>query len=248
MRFSIAVATMLVVVVGLLAFVLVHHPEVKQPVQQAMVAQAPLTAPVPTAPPASNSTNQLAQFQKLKRRSATLNAAEKEQFLANFNARYKPAIDNWCQAFANRVPFDPTAIGPDQFVERVGIDPAQYSEYVFVVDGVTLGVEDSKGVAKVDYLNAPQQTKKLSMPPDGSHSPSTLPPLNAQDVAQMLKADSGVGYPPSQIRIIPSGLSGALDGGAFVNVGGDPNRGATWKYDMVFGPDGKLAYFLRGAR
>jgi hypothetical protein len=31
-----------------------------------------------------------------------------------------------------------------------------------------------------------------------------------------------------------------------VHVGGDPNNAASWKYDMVFGADGKLAYYLKG--
>jgi hypothetical protein len=51
---------------------------------------------------------------------------------------------------------------------------------------------------------------------------------------------------PNDIRLIPSGYSGALNGGAIVNVGGTPDNAASWKYDMVIAPDGKLAYYLRG--
>ena len=45
---------------------------------------------------------------------------------------------------------------------------------------------------------------------------------------------------------LPSGYSGALNGGAIVNVGGNPDNAASWKYDMVFGADGRLVYYLRG--
>jgi hypothetical protein len=37
-----------------------------------------------------------------------------------------------------------------------------------------------------------------------------------------------------------------VNGGAFVNVGGDLNNGYTWKYTLVFGDDSKLIYYCKG--
>jgi hypothetical protein len=61
-----------------------------------------------------------------------------------------------------------------------------------------------------------------------------------------IEAESGTRFAAGEIRIYPSGPSGSLNGGAFVHVGGDPENGASWKYDMVFDPQGKLAYYLKG--
>jgi hypothetical protein len=202
---------------------------------------------MPTAPLWPQKTNPLpAGTPKLKFRTSDFSSVERSNFLANFEARYKPAIEKWAKAFEGHIPIDPKQVTADNFIERVGPNPSFYSEYVFVVDGITLGVEDSRGTARVDYLNAAHQTAKLAIVPDGSQAPITSAPVAREEITRMLEADGGVHYAPQEIRVIPSGMSGSLNGGAFVNVGGDPNKGGTWKYDMVFGPDGKLAYFLRG--
>jgi hypothetical protein len=43
------------------------------------------------------------------------------------------------------------------------------------------------------------------------------------------------------IRITPTGFSGSLNGGAYI----DPDNEASWDYDIVLGSDGKLAFYLR---
>jgi hypothetical protein len=53
-------------------------------------------------------------------------------------------------------------------------------------------------------------------------------------------------FPPAEIRIIPTAFSSSMNGGVHVNVGGDPNNAASWKYTLVFDPDGKLSYYCRG--
>jgi hypothetical protein len=128
--------------------------------------------------------------------------------------------------------------------ERVGRNAA-YHDYIFVVDGITLGIQDAKGVASVDYLNDPNQTGKMSKLPNGGEAPISTAPISKDDVVKMLAAEGGTQFKPNDIRLTPSGYSGSLNGGAIVNVGGNPNNAASWKYDMVFGNDGKIAYYLK---
>ena len=133
----------------------------------------------------------------------------------------------------------------EKFVERIGKN-ASYNEYIFVVDGITLGIQDSKGVARVDYLNDPRQTQKMAMQPNGAEAPIATTPVERMELMTMLAADSGTKFPANEIRMIPSSFSGSLNGGVMVHVGGDPENAASWKYDLVFGADGKLAYYLKG--
>lgn len=65
-------------------------------------------------------------------------------------------------------------------------------------------------------------------------------------MVKTLFAEGGNQFSPNEIRLIPNRYSGALNGSAFVNVGGDPNNAASWKYDMIFDADGKLVYYLKG--
>jgi len=188
-------------------------------------------------------TNRLAS--KIRRRASELSDSQKAQFLADFEKRYRPAIEHWFDAYHGHLPFAAGDVTPDKLVENIGAD-ASFGEYVFVVDGITLAVRDSKGMAQVDYLNDPKQTGKMSALPNGAEAPIPDMPVNRQEVTQMVATDSGTQFPPSEVRMTPSGFSGGLNGGALVHVGGDARNGATWKFDLVFGADGKLAYYLRG--
>lgn len=181
----------------------------------------------------------------VKHRASEFSANEKAEFVANFEGKYRPAIAKWCSAFSGHIPFTPDEVTADKFVERIGINSA-YGEYVFVVNGITLGVQDTKGTVQVDYLNAPQQTKKMATLPDGSKAPIVTMPVTREEIVNALDAVSGTRFPAQEIRMTPSGLSGSLNGGVLASVGGNPENGASWKYDMVFGPDGKLAYYLKG--
>ena len=133
----------------------------------------------------------------------------------------------------------------DKFAERIGTSSA-YREYIFVVDGITLGIQDKKGVARVDYLNAPKQTRKMALLPDGTEAPIATTPVGKTEIIQMLAAEGGVQFSANEVRVIPSGFSGSLNGGMIVNVGGNPDNAASWIYDLVLGADGKLAYYLKG--
>jgi hypothetical protein len=185
------------------------------------------------------------QRPKIKYRASELTEAEKTRFMLDFEQRYQRAIANWCKAYDGHVPFTSEKVTADRFVERIGKDDS-YHEYIFVVDGITLGVSDSRGSARVDYLNDPQQTRKLAKLRDGNEPPSISIPVGANEILSMVEADGGKRFEPKELRLRPTGLSGSLNGGIFANVGGNPNNGASWKYDFVFGPDGKLAYYLKG--
>ena len=182
---------------------------------------------------------------KLKSRLVDFTDAEKAGFKTNFTEKYKPALLKWSEAFAGRVPFSTEELTTDKFVERIGRN-AEYHEYIFVVDGITLGIQDSHGIARVDYLNAPKQTGKMSILPSGAEAPVSTTPVGKEELIKMLAAESGVQFPPNDVRIVPSGFSGSLNGGMIVNVGGNPDNAASWKYDLVLSADGKFAYYLKG--
>lgn len=194
-------------------------------------------------PVATQSVQEL--FPRIKSKLSEFTPAQREEFEKDFQEKYQPAIQKWCSAYKGHVPFDPYDVTRDNFAERVGREK-RYREFVFVVNGITLGVRDSRAAGvSVDYLNAPQQTRQMTVVPDGSQAPITVLPVSREDVQAMLQTD-GWQDTNEWMEIIPTGLSGSLNGGAMVHVGGNSDNGASWKYDLIFGPDGKLAYYLRG--
>lgn len=180
----------------------------------------------------------------LKTRFAEFSDAEKDEFRSNLVARYKPSFSNWCSAFSGHVPLSPGDVTLDNFAERVG-RTAAYREYVFVANGITLGIQDTKGVARVDYLNDPTQTGKMQQMPSGGQAPVIAPVVSRDEVIAMLAAEGGVEFKPNDIRMTPTGLSGALNGRTIVNVGGTPDNAASFEYGMVFGSDAKLAFYIK---
>lgn len=182
----------------------------------------------------------------VRRRFVDFTDAEKAQFLTDYNKRFRPAIAKWCKTYDGRVPFSAEDVTPEKLAERFSKNTSLFAEYAFVVDGITLGIRDVNGSASVDYLNDPKQTKKMATLPSRLGAPTIDLPLTRDEVANLLKNETGTTFAPREIRMKPSGFSGGLDGGVLVHVGGDPANGASWKYDIVFGPDGKLAFYLKG--
>jgi len=174
---------------------------------------------------------------------AEFDDTERRAFQDNFEKKYKPAIQRWAATYQGHVPFDPRAVSAQHCISRVGVNSDYYS-YMFLIDGVTLGVEDRNGSVRLDYVGT-TGTKKMMMMPTGAQ-PVLEPPVAKQDIISMVRADLGPIGANDEIRIIPSGLSSALNGGAIVCVGGDPNNFASWKINIVFKPDGQLAYYLLG--
>jgi hypothetical protein len=235
-------AFLVLAIVALFLLLAFRHPVGKNQTQ-AELFKPVIKSNTPAALP--QSAIPLQSLSKLKTRWSDFSDAEKGEFTSNFVARYQPALEKWCGAFSNRVPFSPASLTANNMVERIGTRPI-YREYIFVVDGITLGIQDANGVARVDYLNDPKQTGKMTMLPSGGEAPISSTPVSKEELATMFSAEGGTQFMPNDIRLIPSGYSGALNGGAIVNVGGTPDNAASWKYDMVIAPDGKLAYYLRG--
>lgn len=180
---------------------------------------------------------------KLKFRPNEFSDKEKTDFAENFKTKYRPAIVKWSEAYRGHVPISPGDITIDKLAERVGNDI--YSEYIFVVDGVTLGVRDSKAEVTVDYLNVRRETQKLNTLANGSEVPKVTSPVNQQEILRMVRDDIGAQIAAKDVRTISSGVSSGLNGGAVVEVGGDPNNFASWRLNLVFSADGSLAYYLK---
>lgn len=170
-----------------------------------------------------------------------LSASQKEDFAAVFTKRLKPAISNWCSIYGHHVLLTADSVTPERFIEWIGTSPRFY-DYTFVIDGVTLTVADENGIAKVDYLNDPSQTRKLMGLSNGKPPIMTFS-VSKADVSQMLEQDSGHRYADGDIRMIPSGVSSALNGGVNVMVGGDAENAASWDYNLIFDANGNLAYY-----
>lgn len=238
--------------VGVAVCVTLRRPQ--KPAPRNVATNAEISASVPVAPPnfapVANTNTAVARtiggapMSNLKTRFAEFSDAEKEEFRSNFIARYKPALSNWNNAFSGHVPLPIADVTLDNFAERVG-RTAAYREYIFVVNGITLGVQDTKGVARVDYLNDATQTRKMQQVPSGGQAPVIAPVVSRDEVMAMLAAEGGVQFKPSDIRMTPTGVSGALNGGTIVNVGGDPDNAASFEYGMVFGSDAKLTFYIK---
>lgn len=180
----------------------------------------------------------------LRKRLTEFSEEERQKFEADFRSRLKPAIVKWAEAFDGHLPFSADDVTPDNLAERIGRDD-RFREHVFVVNGITLGLRDANGDAAVDYLNNPIETKKLAVLPNNQGPPKIDRPISREKLIEMLAADSGNRFQLHEVRIKPSGFSGSLNGGSLVQVGGNPGNSATWKYDMVIGADGRLAFYLR---
>ena len=167
--------------------------------------------------------------------------AELAEFNATFEKKLKPAVERWCMAYAGHVPFEAGALTMDTFSAAVGRGPR--CMYMFVLDGMTVGIEDADRGVLLTHLNTPNSKKLVQLPRGTVPDPSM--PVTREEVARLLKVDSGVNFPPAEIRVTPTAFSGAMNGGAQVSVGGDPINSASWKFTLVFGADGKLAYYLR---
>jgi len=155
-----------------------------------------------------------------------------------FAERLKPAFADWCDAYAGHVPFAPDALTTTNFFEKIG--RGNSAMYIFMVNGITFGIADVTGTAHVSYLNAPESKKGTP--------PTTDIPVTRDQLAKMLKADSGIDFSPTEIRMVPTAFSSAMNGGVNVSVGGDAVNIASWKFTLVFGPEGKLNYYQRGQR
>lgn len=191
----------------------------------------PPTIPANPAPP-----------EAIIRKRAGLTAAQLASYREAFTNRLYPAFDSWAKVYSGHIPFNPQLLTVDALVGELG--RGNYCMYTFMLDGVTLSIEDVKGVVHVSYLSSPE-AKKLAVLPRGV-PPNPELPLPRSEIERMASLDSGSRFPTADIRLIPTAFSSAMNGGVQVQIGGDPNNAASWKLTLVFGPDGKLTYYCRG--
>ena len=171
-----------------------------------------------------------------------ISEAELAELKATFESKLKPEVVRWCKAYRGHIPFQPEAFTTDTFSSAIGRGP--FCMYIFVLDSMTVAVEESGRGVLFSHLNTPASKKLVQLPHGTPTDPSM--PVTREEIARMLKADSGIEFPPAEIRITPTAFSSAMSGGAQVTVGGDPINIASWKFNLVFGPDGNLTYYLRG--
>jgi hypothetical protein len=176
-------------------------------------------------------------------RAGDLSAAEKEALAKKFREKFRPAMERWSKAYGDRLPIQPDDVTLDKFVERLGD-----SLYTFVLGDFTLTFDESKDSAKVSYLASRKAMLQLNNSPTGE-VPKTDLPVTREEIARMVQADTGVGFKPNEILMTPTGTAFAMNGGANIRIGPPktalPAVSGPDKLDLVFGPDGKLAYYLR---
>ncbi|HVV02134.1 MAG TPA: hypothetical protein VHH88_12275 [Verrucomicrobiae bacterium] len=172
-----------------------------------------------------------------------LSAEERQEVKREFEQKLRPALQHWAMAYANHVPFDANKVTLEEFYARM--KTGNFSSYTFMVDGATLTMDDINGVARVRYLNTPA-TRQLMALPKGV-TPDFNMPVTKDEVARMIKADSGEEFSLGEIRMIPTAVSSAMQGGVHAIVGGDTRNAGSALYTLTFGPDKTLDYYLKGA-
>lgn len=192
------------------------------------------------------------QTNKVNVRSAELDDAQKAELARKFNEKFRPAVERWLSAYEGRVPFGIEDFTLDKFHSTLGSHM-----FTFMINpDLTLTLlesRDPKGEAKVGYLMSRKAAVEMnSIPKHGDGSvPDLNPSVTRDDVAKMVKLDSGVSFTPNEILIRPTGKSTALNGGTFVNIlplGADPNNFMNYKISMVFDSNGTLVNYERDPR
>lgn len=177
-------------------------------------------------------------------RARDLSAAEKEELAKKLEDKFRPAMERWSKAYGDRLPIQPGDLTLDKFADRIGADL-----YTFVLGDFTLTFEETTNSAKVWYLASRKAVIQLSKPPSEGEPPKTDLPVTREEIARMVQADTGVSFKPNEIQMSPTGVGFAMNGGANIRIGPPKNAlPAEWggdKLDIVIGPDGKLAYYMR---
>src|ERR1051325_4999033 len=76
---------------------------------------------------------------------AGLSEQERVELKDEFETRLRPALQKWADIYAAHLPFKPDEVSLENYYSRMG--RGSYNVYTFMVNGATLSIEDSKGVA-----------------------------------------------------------------------------------------------------
>lgn len=242
-------ALMSVVALATLLFLLANRPTKEDdkpvPLLQYEAAEAVPAAPdekLPTkAPIAANSSGSSQRFAK---KAADMTAEEKAKLAKDFKEKYKPAVEKWFQAYADRVPFELDDFTLDKFHSCLG----DYM-YTFMIGDTTFTVQDSPKLGlKISYLMTRKGARDLNNLPGNGFVPDLTVPVAREEIIRMVTADSGVEFKPNEVIIKPTAAACALNGGAFVSIlpaGAEPGNALNNKISMVFGSNGKLVSYVR---
>ncbi len=230
------------------------HARVREPNSDLMMNERlrlhkplfPANKAVPTPP---LHTNQVAGG--FRQRASAMSEAEIAQVASLFFHDLKPAVEKWAKVYSNRVPFDLADLDMSKFVESIGRD-GKYHSYTFVMGDVTLGVAQRGEETYVQYLASKKAVATMQALPTTGASPDITMPVTPNQVMDLARSDSGIPFPPNEVRLIPSAMSGSLAGGAIADVGSAiknaaniPISKSSAGFNYVFAKDGTLAYYMR---
>jgi len=234
-------AVIILAAVGLL-FLTRSRPRI---IQTAQVA--PPAIPAPDVPKTESvlKTNALKRIKLVgkSKYGEDFTEAEKTDLAKKFVEKFKPAVEKWCKAYAGHLPFRPEDFKLDQFHSRTGSHL-----YTFMVGDITLTLQDPDNMpGKVFYMARGTDIKTMNAMPSPGSTPDITVPVTTDEVINMVKADTGIEYPPGMVQIRPTGAASAFSGGAFVDVNQTMVNGMMLldgkSISMVFGPDGKLVNY-----
>ncbi len=178
---------------------------------------------------------------------------EQRDVLAHmFTNQFKPALRKWCQAYHGHLPIDPSDVRLDQFKNRLGNDNGYGTQmYSFVTDSgatITFAARSGNPAYIMQFMTRDAGPALNSLPTPGT-APNLTTPVNRQDVIQMVEEDTGYIFSPNNVLLRPTGAACSLQGGAFVDLGG--NYGDQYYHitgtnvQFVFGSDGNIVNYER---
>jgi len=177
---------------------------------------------------------------------------QRATFAKLFTNQLKPALQKWCSVYQGRLPFNPDDVRLDNFKIRLGFEGGSGSlMYGFVTDnGTTLTIADKNGNAYVMQMMAKGAATALNAIPDTGTMPNLSVPVTKDQVIKWVQADTGSQFPPAEVQIRPTGLATPIQGGAFVDLGGNSYSRDAYQFtgtnvQFVFSQDGNIMNYER---
>jgi hypothetical protein len=247
MKSHIGITIIVVLFSAAIIVLLTHHntPAAKEELPKA-------TAATPTPLPQSMVvTNRLARFPG-NLRAADMTPAQRANLAIVFTNELKPALRKWSTVYQGRLPFSPDDLRVENFKCRLGFEGGSGSlMYAFVTDnGTTLTIAEKNGNAYVMQMMAKDAASSLNTGPEPGSTPNISVPITKDQVINWVKDDTGAQFPPSEVVVRPTGAATSIQGGAFVDLGGNSYGPQAYQFtgtnvQFVFGPDGMIINYER---